>query len=266
MIRTLIFDLDDTLLWDRKSIATAFERTCEYAAKVHGVDALKLEEAVREEARKLYASYDTYEFTQQIGINPFEGLWGTFDDPGESFERMKEISPPYQKESWTKGLQRVGLQSAEFGETLAAKFIEERKNSPFVYDETFSVLERLKGNYTLVLLTNGSPSLQKTKLAITPEIEPFFEQIVISGAFGKGKPDPSIFEHVLQLIGNTAEQAVMIGDNLMTDILGASRVGMRSVWINRENKPKHDEIQATYEISHLDEIFPILNSLGSNET
>lgn len=266
MIRTIIFDLDDTLLWDKKSIATAFERTCCYAAEVHGVDALKLEEAVREEARKLYASYDTYEFTQQIGINPFEGLWGTFDDPGDSFERMKEISPQYQKEAWTKGLQKVGVQSAEFADTLAAKFIEERKKSPFVYEETFSVLERLKKNYILVLLTNGSPSLQKTKLAITPEIEPYFNEVVISGAFGKGKPDPSIFRYVLEKVETTAEQSLMIGDNLMTDILGSSQVGMRSIWINRENKPKHDEIQATYEISHLDEILPILNNLGSNET
>ena len=28
-----------------------------------------------------------------IGINPFEGLWGTFDDPGNSFQKMKEIVP-----------------------------------------------------------------------------------------------------------------------------------------------------------------------------
>lgn len=31
-IKTIVFDLDDTLLWDEKSIATAFERTCHEAA------------------------------------------------------------------------------------------------------------------------------------------------------------------------------------------------------------------------------------------
>lgn len=261
MIRTIIFDLDDTLLWDKKSIATAFGRTCRYAAELHNVDALQLEEAVRGEARKLYASYDTYEFTQQIGISPFEGLWGTFDDPGESFQRMKDIIPQYQKDAWTRGLQKAGVHTADFGETLAAKFIEERKGSPFVYEETFPVLERLKGSYSLVLLTNGSPSLQQTKLTITPEIEPYFDEIVISGTFGKGKPDPSIFEHVMELTGSTAEESLMIGDNLKTDVLGSSQVGMRSVWINRENHPRHPEIQATYEIKHLDGLFPILHSL-----
>ncbi|WP_432357809.1 HAD family hydrolase [Sporosarcina sp. UB5] len=259
MIRTIIFDLDDTLLWDEKSIATAFEKTCRYAADKLELNAVELEAAVRETARELYATYDTYAFTQMIGINPFEGLWGVFDDPGEQFQRMKEIIPEYQRNAWTKGLAKLGIVDEEYSKELAARFIEERKKSPFVYDETFSVLDRLKGNYTLVLLTNGSPSLQKTKLEITPQLAPYFERIVISGAFGKGKPDPSIFEHVLEETGSTADEALMVGDNLLTDILGSSRIGMRSVWINREGKPGIPDIQPTFEIKNLDELFPILD-------
>ncbi|MFC5604581.1 HAD family hydrolase [Sporosarcina koreensis] len=261
MICTIIFDLDDTLLWDEKSIATAFERTCQFAAEVHNVKPKELEAAVRESARELYASYDTYAHTQLIGINPFEGLWGIFDDPGEQFQRMKEIIPGYQRSAWTIGLAKLGVRDEEFAAELAARFIEERKKSPFVYDETFSVLDQLKGNHTLVLLTNGAPSLQHTKLEITPEIAPYFDRIVISGTFGKGKPDPTIFEHVLEETGSSADEALMVGDNLLTDILGASRVGMRSVWINREGKPDQPEIRPTYEIKHLEELFPLLEKL-----
>lgn len=261
MIRTIIFDLDDTLLWDEKSIATAFNKTCAYAAERLDISAEDLEAAVRESARELYASYDTYAHTQLIGINPFEGLWGTFDDPGEQFQRMKEIMPDYQRSAWTTGLAKLGVRDAEFGAALAARFIEERKKSPFVYDETFSVLDQLKDNYTLVLLTNGAPSLQHTKLEITPKIAPYFDHIVISGAYGIGKPEPSIFEHVMEETGTPADEALMVGDNLLTDILGSSRVGMRSIWINRGRKPEHPEIQPTYEIRHLEELFPILDKL-----
>jgi len=261
MIKTLIFDLDDTLIWDQKSIATAFEKTCQYAAARYDILASELEAAVREAARELYASYDTYAFTKMVGINPFEGLWGTFDDPGEEFQRMKEIISDYQRDAWTEGLKKHGVNDKEFSETLAKRFIEERKNSPFVYEETFSVLDQLKGKFELVLLTNGSPSLQQTKLEITPELSPYFNRIVVSGTFGKGKPDPSIFEHVLEETGTTADEAIMVGDNLLTDILGSSRVGMRSVWINREGKTKHPHIQPTYEIQQLEELFPILEKL-----
>lgn len=262
MIRTIIFDLDDTLLWDEKSIATAFGKTCQFAEERIGEKAAELEAAVRESARELYASYDTYTYTQMIGINPFEGLWGTFDDSGEQFQQMKTMIPDYQRSAWTKGLEKLGISDNEYGAVLAARFIKERKNSPFVYDETYSVLDQLKGNYELVLLTNGSPSLQRLKLEITPEIAPYFDRIVVSGAFGKGKPDPSIFEHVLKETGKFAQEALMVGDNLFTDILGSSKVGMRSVWINREEKPVHPTIQPTFEIQNLEEIFPILDKLN----
>lgn len=265
MIKTVIFDLDDTLLWDKKSVETAFRKTCERAAQSCNVNPTALEEAVRAEARELYSSYDTYEFTQMIGINPFEGIWGTFDDEGESFQKMKEIVPDYRRDAWTKGLQKLGIDDKELGCELAEFFPAVRKQNPFIYEETFDVLEQLKGKYQLVLLTNGSPSLQQTKLEITPEIAPYFEHIIISGAFGKGKPDASIFQHVLATCAVSAEEAIMVGDNLMTDILGASRVGMRSVWINRENKEPSVESTPTYEIDHLDQLFPILDELKTKE-
>ena len=87
VIKAIIFDLDDTLLWDKKSVEMAFEKTCEHAAQYMILDPAELEEAVRLEARKLYETYDTYEFTQMIGINPFEGLWGTLDDEGTIFKK-----------------------------------------------------------------------------------------------------------------------------------------------------------------------------------
>lgn len=258
MVKAVIFDLDDTLLWDKKSVATAFKATCEKAAEVHDVDPTELEEAVRAEARELYASYETYEFTKMIGINPFEGLWGVFDDEGEFFQKMKDIVPTYRQDAWTGGLKRLGIDDAKLGAELAELFPEERKKHPFIYEETFSVLDRLKGKYELVLLTNGSPSLQNVKLEITPELVPYFSHIVISGAFGKGKPDAAIFEHVLELCNLEPKEAIMVGDNLMTDILGASRVGIPSVWINRENNEPHAEVKPTYTIENLEELFPII--------
>ncbi|WP_019244291.1 MULTISPECIES: HAD family hydrolase [Bacillus] len=260
MIKAVFFDLDDTLLWDHKSISEAFRATCEYASEKYDVDASELEEAVREAAQALYSAYETYDFTKMIGINPFEGLWGNFGDEGLEFNKMKEIVPGYRKDAWINGLKKLGIDDQEFGEELAERFPLERKLHPFVYEETFQVLDKLKEKYALLLLTNGSPELQNTKLEITPEIGPYFDQIVISGAFGKGKPDVSIFEHALNLMNVSKDEAIMVGDNLMTDILGASRAGMKSVWINRHNKERN-EVIPTYEIKHLEELYTILEEL-----
>ena len=53
----------------------------------------------------------------------------------------------------------------------------------------------------------------------------------------------------------------MVGDNLMTDILGARRVGIKTVWINRHNKVRN-EVIPTYEIQHLGKLFGILEELN----
>ena len=148
----------------------------------------------------------------------------------------------------------------EYAAFLAEKFPEERRRYPFVYDDSYPVLDQLKGKYKLLLLTNGSPDLQNTKLDITPELVPYFDEIIISGAFGRGKPDPSIFEHALSLLDVKKENAIMVGDNLMTDILGAKRAGIKSVWINRHDKDRN-EVIPDYEISSLSELLNLLEEL-----
>jgi putative hydrolase of the HAD superfamily len=253
LIKAIFFDLDDTLLWDQKSVKEAFVATCQLAKEKYGINPDEFEE--------LYSTYETYEFTQMIGINPFEGLWGNFLDDEDNFKKMKEIVPTYRKESWTRGLKAFGIDDADFGAKLAEEFPAQRRKKPFVYDESFNVLDELKGSYRLLLLTNGSPDLQNTKLEITPELVPYFEQIIISGAFGRGKPDASIFEHALEKMNLSKDEAIMVGDNLMTDILGASRIGMKSVWINRHDKQRN-EVIPDFEIKHLEELYGILDELN----
>ncbi|MFD2673031.1 HAD family hydrolase [Marinicrinis sediminis] len=266
-IKAVWFDLDDTLLWDARSVQESFEVTCEKAAmKYAELDAAKLEEAVREAARDLYAGYETYGFTQNIGINPFEGLWGNFrGETHEMFHKMEQIVPQYRTDAWTKGLKALGIEDAELGHELGEMFAAERRKRPYTYEETYTILDELKESYKLVLLTNGSPDLQNEKLSAVPELAPYFDLIMISGKFGKGKPSPELFEHVMEEVGVSADEAIMVGDKLTTDIKGANSVGITSVWINRENHPPSDEIKPVYEIKHLSELHGILKELNAKQ-
>src|SRR5699024_3917015 len=144
---------------------------------------------------------------------------------------------------------------------LAKRFPEERKKHIFLYDETIDVLDTLKNKYKLIMLTNGSPHLQNTKLSLSPELRPYFDHIIISGAFGKGKPAVEIFEHALELAGVEKEEAIMIGDNPNTDILGANRIGMESIWINHDDA-ELTGVTPTYEVKRLREILPIIEEKG----
>ena len=43
-----------------------------------------------------------------------------------------------------------------------------------------------------------------------------------------GKPQPAIFQTALKALGSKAENTLMVGDRLNTDILGANKLGIQS--------------------------------------
>lgn len=264
-IKAVIFDLDDTLLWDARSVEEAFSIVCAKASEETGVDPAELKEAVKREARALYASYETYSFTRNIGINPFEGLWGNFLDPEPvEFTKMRELMPSYRKDAWTRGLQAVGIDNPALGEKLGELFHEQRRKLPYVYEDTYPILDALKGKVKLFLLTNGSPDLQQEKLKGVPKLAPYFDHILVSGSFGHGKPSRLLFEHVLQTLEVQPTEAIMVGDKLTTDIQGANGVGIPSVWINRHQTQRNDEIVPSFEIQGLMEVLDVINQLQTN--
>lgn len=255
----MLFDLDDTLLWDDRSVKEAFQATCEYAHEVTGVDPQALEESVRTEARAIYEAFEAFPFTKMIGINPFEGLWARFAEGEQAeFRQLEKFVPSYRTQAWTKGLAALGIDNPELGAKLGEKFPAERRKRPIVYKETFELLDLLKGKYKLLLLTNGSPDLQREKLTGVPQLAPYFDHIIISGEFGKGKPDESIFRHALASLELEVDDCVMVGDKLTTDILGANTVGMTSVWINRHGIDRNDDIIPTHTITNLHELIDLL--------
>ncbi|HLR65274.1 MAG TPA: HAD family hydrolase [Pseudogracilibacillus sp.] len=260
MLKAVMFDLDDTLLWDEKSVAEAFRATCEYAATRFDLDPQQLEVKVRSHAEQLYMSYKTYPFTKMIGTGTFEAFWADYTDEGQGFEALREIVPEYRKDAWFKGLQDLGIEDEAFAVELAERFPEERKQHVYLYDETIDVLNKLKGKYKLLMLTNGSSQLQHLKLSLSPELVPYFDHIVISGEFGEGKPSENIFKYALNLLEIDKREAVMIGDNPNTDILGANRSDIDSIWINHHNRTLED-ITPTFEVKRLKEILPIIKSL-----
>ncbi len=71
---------------------------------------------------------------------------------------------------------------------------------------------------------------------------------ISSGAHGKVKPSPSIFQAALELLGVTAHDAVMVGDSLGDDIEGARALGMRAFLVDRERRypERSDTLRSLY--------------------
>src|SRR5699024_7193657 len=100
MLKSVMFDLVDTLLWDEKRKKKTFETTCEIADNKYNNDPKELEKNVRISAEAIYPQYETYEFVSNIVIGTFESFWGDFTDKGNEFEKLQSIQADYRKTSW----------------------------------------------------------------------------------------------------------------------------------------------------------------------
>ncbi|GAK01824.1 2-haloalkanoic acid dehalogenase [Geomicrobium sp. JCM 19037] len=263
VLNTLIFDLDDTLLWDKKSIKESLLATCNEAYALAGVDPELLFEAVKERAPEEYKKQSFYPLTVALGINPFEGLWGSFNDVHDARLRaMAADIGAYQFDVWMQALRSVGNEDLSLARKLSRTFIYYRETLPYVFEETFDVLTQLNKAFQLVLLTNGAPSLQLKKLEMTPALVPFFNRIFISGSYGVGKPDLGFYQYVLGQLDLKPEHAAMIGDNLHTDIIGGNQAKLTTIWLNREGTKNETSITPDIEIVSLREMHEVVERIS----
>src|SRR5262249_18628408 len=111
-----------------------------------------------------------------------------------------------------------------------------RRAAMTIYPDALPCLASLRAAGTrLALVTNGDTGMQQDKIARFA-LGGLFDAILIEGQFGRGKPDPAVYHHVLEALDVAPSEATMVGDNLEWDVAGAQRVGMRGVWIDRASR------------------------------
>ncbi|MCY1152845.1 MAG: YjjG family noncanonical pyrimidine nucleotidase [Sphaerochaetaceae bacterium] len=131
-------------------------------------------------------------------------------------------------------------------------------NQSHLIKDTHFVLEQLsKQGYDIQLITNGLVEAQYGRLKAT-DIEKYFSNIFISGEMGCQKPDVEYFDIVLDSIKAKKDECLVIGDRLESDILGAMKSNLDSVWLNIKNKDLPNEFTPTYVITDLASLLDIL--------
>ena len=123
------------------------------------------------------------------------------------------------------------------------------------------LLETLVPRYELYLASNGTAAVQAGRLE-SAGIARYFKGIFISEEMGANKPSPDYFHACFDAIpGFDLSAALMVGDSLTSDILGAWNVGMRSCWFNAKGALPRPDIPVDYMIRTLAELPPLLEQL-----
>jgi len=221
-IKGILLDLDDTLYEYEKTHQTALKSTLELIKTKHGLTAVVVEEAFNFAKKKLKS------ILPNVAANHSRILYFQL-----MMEHLKIKSFPYAYQYstvyWDTFLNNLLLTND------AIKFLKVNKNIP------------------ICLVTDLTAEIQYRKiekLGLTDSID----YIVTSEEAGVEKPHPFMFKLGLSKLKLSADEVLMVGDNYKKDIIGASLLGIKSVWINRTGQDYNDIIDCCTEVRSLAEV------------
>ena len=84
--KSLIFDMDDTLVVEEASAETAFRSVCRFAKNKRGIDAEALYRSIRESCRSIWYASPSHPYCLKVGISSWEGLWAEFKGDGKDLQ------------------------------------------------------------------------------------------------------------------------------------------------------------------------------------
>ncbi|MFN2642832.1 MAG: HAD family hydrolase [Actinomycetota bacterium] len=170
------------------------------------------------------------------------------------FNAIRERAPGTTREEFDARFAELrAAQSDSFSDALVASFVPDTDAHPIVrkrtdaawerigygVDELFpdvnSTLEVIARRYRLACITNHFSWVRDRSVAAG--FGKHVDVWAISAEVGAEKPDERIFKFALQRAGARPETVVMVGDRLDRDLVPAKRLGMRTVWVLRNEAP-----------------------------
>ncbi|MFL6658768.1 MAG: HAD family hydrolase [Massilia sp.] len=204
--KAILFDLDDTL-WPIAPVIAQAEITLHAWLQTHAplVSARFSSAALREARMTLLAAQPHYHL--DLGALRRAGLLEAFALVGEDSTKV---------------------------DAAMAHFFAAR-NTVVPYEDVLPGLARLRGLARLGTISNGNADLRAIGL------DHHFEVSLAAHQLGSAKPDPALFLAACTALGVAPHEAVYVGDDVLLDVQGAQRAGLRAVWLNRTASTRHLE-------------------------
>lgn len=228
MIKNVFLDVDDTILDFHAAERVALTKTLKHFGYDHGEDILN---AYSEINLKYWEKLERGEITRD------EVMTGRFN---ETFRKFGYPENGYEAQLLYENLLCIGH---------------------WFMPGAVELLDTLKGRYDLYLVSNGSSVIQSSRLK-SAGIIPYFRGIFVSEEIGAEKPSKEFFNRAVKGIeGYRAEESVIIGDSLTSDIMGGINAGMKTIWYNFNGKSLRNGIVPDYTVERLDEIPNLIETI-----
>jgi len=205
--------------------------------------------------QELYKGYDL----PSKGVTSFGDFHSQFKKVNAElwyqYDRGLIDSEVIRRERFKKILEPFFAYEEKLSEDISRDYLQICPKKGNLMPHALEVLDYLTRHYRLTIITNGFEDIQHQKVS-AGKLDTFFEHVVTSQKAGHKKPSREIFDCALHLSGVKSHEAVMVGDNLITDIGGARNALIDAVFYNFE-KITHAE-QPDHEIHSLQELRTLL--------
>ena len=141
--------------------------------------------------------------------------------------------------------------NCEFTEQQKSQLMKSYEALPAFDDvkESLNILQR--SNYQIYAFSNGTTDAIESLLT-QADLVHLFDDIISVDAVQSFKPNPAVYQHLLNTTGTKANQTWLISSNPF-DVSGAISTGLKSVWLKRHAEQTFDpwEFQPTVTIETL---------------
>ncbi|WP_432409038.1 HAD family hydrolase [Wukongibacter sp. M2B1] len=140
-------------------------------------------------------------------------------------------------------------------------FVEKLFTMPEAYPDACEAIDSLRKNFIVGVLSNADNYIIERSIK-TQGFELDF--VITSEDARANKPSSEIFLYAMEILGRRPDELYMIGDSQIDDILGAGRLGINTIWINRDGELLKEGISPpSFELDALDKIPSIFSSRHS---
>ena len=98
-----------------------------------------------------------------------------------------------------------------------------------LYDDVLPTIKKLKKRGLILGLISNLPIAKSASASL----EPYLDFVVTSNEAGASKPESPVFLMALEQAGVNGSEAVYVGDQYQTDVVGARAVGIKPILIDR---------------------------------
>ena len=181
---------------------------------------------------ELYHSFKLNELTKASTSEVFieryihhnERMWGLYRENRMSKGRLR-------KARFEAALEDFGLNDKRLAKQLGDAYLDVCPRKTKLNDGAIEVLDDLRKDHELHILSNGFHETQLIKLDVSG-LAPYFKHVITSERASAKKPNPRMYEFAERITGAPKQQSLMIGDNLDIDVAGALNYGWEAIHFN----------------------------------